>query len=50
MKKQNKVIHENYLENIPVAKFAEASGISISLFRSLFGKQYGMSPIQYRNR
>ena len=43
------LLEQSYLENIPVAKFAEASGISISLFRSLFGKQYGMSPIQYRN-
>ena len=30
--------------------FAEASGISISLFRALFSKQFGMSPVQYRNR
>lgn len=44
------LLEQSYLENLPVARFAEASGISISLFRSLFGKQYGMSPIQYRNR
>lgn len=44
------LLEQSYLENLPIAKFAEASGISISLFRSLFRKQYGMSPIQYRNR
>lgn len=44
------LLEQSYLENLPVARFAEASGISISLFRSLFSKQYGMSPIQYRNR
>lgn len=43
------LLEQSYLENLPVARFAEASGISISLFRSLFSKQYGMSPIQYRN-
>ena len=44
------LLEQSYLENLPIARFAEASGISISLFRSLFSKQYGMSPIQYRNR
>ena len=44
------LLEQSYLENLPVARFAEASGISISLFRSLFSKQYGMSPVQYRNR
>lgn len=44
------LLEQSYLENLPVSRFAEASGISVSLFRSLFGKQYGMSPIQYRNR
>lgn len=44
------LLERNYLESIPVAKLAEASNISISLFRTLFNKQYGMSPIQYRNR
>ena len=45
-----RLLEQSYLENLPVSRFAEASNISISLFRSLFGKQYGMSPIQYRNR
>ena len=44
------LLEQSYLENLPVTRFAEESNISISLFRSLFGKQYGMSPIQYRNR
>ena len=44
------LLEQTYLENLPVSKFSEASNISISLFRTLFGKQYGMSPIQYRNR
>lgn len=45
-----RLLEQSYLENLPVSRFAEASNISISLFRSLFGKQYGMSPVQYRNR
>ncbi len=45
-----RLLEQSYLENLPVARFAEASNISVSLFRSLFGKQYGISPIQYRNR
>lgn len=44
------LLEQSYLENLPVAKYAEASNMSISLFRTLFGKQYGMSPVQYRNR
>ena len=45
-----RLLEQSYLENLPVSRFAEASNISVSLFRSLFGKQYGMSPVQYRNR
>lgn len=44
------MLEQSYLENLPVSKFAEVSNISISTFRQLFHKQYGMSPIQYRNR
>ena len=44
------LLEQTYLENLPVSRFAETSNVSISLFRSLFSKQYGMSPIQYRNR
>lgn len=45
-----RLLEQTYLENIPVSRFAEASNVSISLFRTLFSKQYGMSPVQYRNR
>ena len=44
------LLEQSYLENLPIGRFAEACGISISSFRSLFSKQYGMSPVQYRNR
>ncbi len=43
------LLEQNYLENLPVTKLAEACSISVSSFRSLFHKQYGMSPVQYRN-
>jgi AraC-like DNA-binding protein len=45
-----RLLEERYLENLPISRFAEASKISISSFRSLFAKQYGMSPVHYRNR
>lgn len=45
-----KMLEQNYLESIPVSQYAEACNMSVSLFRSLFGRQYGMTPIQYRNR
>ncbi len=44
------LLEQSFLENLPISRFAEACSISESSFRSLFGKQYGMSPIQYRNR
>ena len=44
------MLKQSYLENIPVTEFAKLCHISISSFRSLFRKQYGMSPINYRNR
>ena len=44
------LLEQSFLESLPVIRFAEASGVSISLFRMLFSKQFGMSPIQYRNR
>lgn len=43
------LLKQNYLENIPITRFAEACNISVSSFRELFRKQYGMSPLQYRN-
>ncbi len=44
------LLKQSYLENIPITKLAEACNISVSSFRELFKKQYGMSPLQYRNR
>ncbi len=44
------MLEQTFLENIPVSKYAEASNISVSLFRSIFNKQYNMTPVQYRNR
>lgn len=43
------LLKQTYLENIPIEEFAKACNISISSFRELFKKQYGMSPLQYRN-
>ncbi len=45
-----RLLEETYLENLPVSKFAAQSNMSLSSFRSLFHKHYGMSPVQYRNR
>lgn len=42
-------LKQSYLENIPISEFAKACSISISSFRDLFRRQYGMSPVQYRN-
>lgn len=44
------LLEESFLENLPVAEFAAASNMSLSLFRRLFHEQYGVSPVQYRNR
>ena len=44
------LLRQTYLENLPIETFAKRSGISESSFRQLFRKQYGMSPLQYRNR
>lgn len=43
------LLKQSYLENTPVERFAQVCNISISLFRELFKRQYGMSPVQYRN-
>ncbi len=45
-----RLLEQSYLENLPIARFAEACSLSISAFRALFRQQYGMSPLQYRNR
>ncbi|MBQ9798049.1 MAG: helix-turn-helix domain-containing protein [Clostridia bacterium] len=43
------LLEKTYLQNLPIAHFAEACNISLSSFRSLFSKQFGVSPVQYRN-
>ena len=43
------LLKQTYLENLPIGMFAKESNVSISSFRQLFHKQYGMSPVQYRN-
>jgi len=45
-----RLLERSYLENLPISRFSEESNISLSSFRSLFVKQYGLSPVQYRNR
>lgn len=45
-----RLLKQHYLENIPITKLAEACNLSVSSFRALFHKQYGLSPVQYRKR
>jgi len=44
------LMKQTYLESLPVEMFAKQCNMSESAFRKLFHKQYGMSPLQYRNR
>ena len=44
-----RLLERTYLENLPITSFAEASHISINSFRTLFRKQFGVSPVRYRN-
>jgi len=44
------LLKQTYLENLPIEVFAKQSNVSVSTFRQLFNKQYGMPPLQYRNR
>jgi AraC-like DNA-binding protein len=44
-----RLLEQTYLENLPITKFSEASHMSINAFRSLFKKQFGTSPVKYRN-
>lgn len=44
-----RLLEESYLDNLPITTIAEASHISVNRFRSLFQKQFGMSPLKYRN-
>lgn len=43
------LLKQTYLENLPIETFASISNVSLSTFRQLFNKQYGVSPLQYRN-
>ena len=43
------LLEQTYLENLPIAQYAAASHVSVNTFRTWFQKQFGMSPIKYRN-
>ena len=43
------LLEQTYLENLPIAQYAEESYISVNTFRRVFQKQFGISPIKYRN-
>ena len=43
------LLEQTYLEDLPIAQYAAASHVSVNTFRSLFQKQFGTSPIKYRN-
>ena len=44
-----RLLEQTYLENLPIVQYAEASHVSVNTFRILFQKQFGMSPLKYRN-
>lgn len=44
-----RLLRDKFLSDIPVAEIAAASFLSVSNFRKIFFKQFGTSPIQYRN-
>lgn len=44
------LLEQTYLENLPIAQYAEASHVSVNTFRSAFRKEFGTSPLKYRNR
>ena len=43
------LLEQRYLENLPISIFAEACHISLSSFRAHFQRQFGISPVRYRN-
>lgn len=45
-----KLLEQSYLTDLPIESFAQESNVSVSTFRSLFSKQFGISPTKYRNR
>ena len=44
------LLEQTYLENLPITQYAEASHVSVNTFRSAFQKEFGTSPLKYRNR
>jgi AraC-like DNA-binding protein len=44
------LLKQTYLENLPITRYAEASHVSVNTFRSAFQKEFGTSPLKYRNR
>ena len=43
------LLEQTYLENLPITKYAEASHVSVNTFRNAFQKEFGTSPLKYRN-
>ena len=44
------LLEQTYLENLPISQYAEASHVSVNTFRNVFQKEFGISPLKYRNR
>lgn len=44
------LLEQTYLENLPIKQYAEASHVSVNTFRNVFQKEFGTSPLKYRNR
>ena len=44
------LLEQTYLENLPITRYAEASHVSVNTFRNVFQKEFGTSPLKYRNR
>lgn len=44
-----RLLEQTYLENLPIERYAKESYISVNTFRRAFQKQFGTSPIKYRN-
>ena len=45
-----RLLKQTYLENLSMADIAAASHVSVNYFRRLFDKQFGISPVKYRNK
>jgi len=44
-----RLLEQTYLENFPITTFADACHLSVGAFRHLFQRQFGTSPVKYRN-